>query len=92
MPYDLPLPPPWRAQGWRVKIRENESRETPHVTIWRGPASPRWRVSLRDKSFLMPPGGSRRDIPRAVRRHWALLCGAWDAMYPDNPVSRARER
>jgi hypothetical protein len=33
MAFSLPLSPPLRAQGWKVKIRDRERSEPPHVTI-----------------------------------------------------------
>src|SRR3954447_14063766 len=33
MPFDLPLTRKLRVQGWKVKIREKERVEPPHVTV-----------------------------------------------------------
>lgn len=90
MPYQLPLPARCAAEGWKVKIREKERNEPPHVTILRRTLC--WRLSLRDGTFLIPPGGSWADIDRDVRttlqlpQIWAALQATWDGKYPENPV------
>ena len=88
MPFELPIPAAVKMSGWKVKIRDKERLEPPHATIlFRMTA---WRVGLRDGRFLIPPGGSWRDVPSEVRLavsdHWEALVGAWDRMYPENPV------
>ncbi len=86
MPYELVLPAPFSAQ-WRVKIRDKERLEPPHVTIIRGTDS--WRLGLRDGRF-MDPQPPEREVPRALLAHvelnWELLKSAWNEMYPMNPV------
>lgn len=78
-----------RKAGWKIKIRDNERNETPHVTILSRETT--WRVSLRDGSFLHP-GGRWKDIPKEVQaiiedpKHRERLAEEWDAMYPENPV------
>ncbi len=51
-----------------------------------------WRVGLRDKSFLVPPGGKWADIDEEVRdlieTSWMMLQEAWDKKYPNNPISK----
>ena len=95
MPYDLPLPPPWWAQGWRAKIFENERLEEPHVTVLAPSRVRAWRVSLRTAAFMTPPGGRRREVPapirRCLRRNWRALQREWDCMYPGNPVGGRHE-
>ena len=85
-PFDLNLPARWKAAKWKVKIRDNEAVEEPHVTILRGPDV--WRVSLRDQHFL--DGGSWNDIEDEVRgailKNWKALQTAWDARFPCNLV------
>jgi len=50
LPVDF-LMPKWLQQaGWKVKIREKEIREPPHVTIIRGTDS--WRINLRTGLFI----------------------------------------
>lgn len=90
MPFDLPLPPRLRKARWKVKIREKETREPPHVTILRGTDA--WRIDLRTGEFMdrLPDPG---DVPEELIAYvladdnWRLLCDAWDAKYPNNPVS-----
>ena len=89
MPFDLPLPAPLRTARWRVKIREKENREPPHLTILRGTHA--WRINLRTGDFMdrQPDPG---DVPEEVLHHvkeennWKLLCDEWDKKYPRNPV------
>ncbi len=89
MPHELGLPKRLKAKGWKVKIREKERLEPPHVTILCGRNE--WRVGLRDQQFLVPPGGHWKEIDDEVRKlidkHWKSLRGAWDQMYPTNPIS-----
>jgi hypothetical protein len=89
MPFELELPDNNRRAGWKVKIRDRERVEPPHVTVMRGPDE--WRIGLRDGAFLVPPGGSWREIPPAVRigieRSMTELRANWDRMYPENPVT-----
>jgi hypothetical protein len=91
MPYELSLPKKIKAQGWKVKIREKERVEPPHVTIIH--KADEWRLGLRDRQLLVPPGGKLNDIDPVVMRiideNWEPLKEAWDAKYPENPVSSA---
>lgn len=88
MPYELELPDPYPDQQWKVKIRDKERVEPPHVTIICRTRS--WRLNLRDGELMTPPGGSRKEIPkpiwRCIEAHWNALCQAWDGMYPSNPI------
>ena len=88
MAYDLPLPAHLRNVGWRVKIRDKEIREPPHVTVIRKTIA--WRIDLRTRQF-MDTRPNPSDIPpeliRIVEYHWTLVCQQWDAMYPNNPVA-----
>jgi hypothetical protein len=94
MPFELPLPKKLKAEGWKVKIREKERVEPPHVTIMH--QTEEWRLGLRDTQLLEPPGGRMKDIdPRVMRiieEHWERLIEAWDAKYPDNPVSSDEDK
>jgi len=87
MAFSLPMPEPFKQQGWKAKIRDKEVLESPYVTIMRGVKV--WRLSLRDGKF-MDQGSSWRGIPGEVReeveRNWRLLHTAWDQIYPENPV------
>jgi hypothetical protein len=93
MPFDVPLPRKLEAEGWKVKIREKERVEPPHVTITH--KADEWRLGLRDKRLLVPPGGRIRDIDPAVMQiidqHWEALIEAWDEKYPENPVSSGED-
>ena len=88
MPYVLELPHPAKSAGWKVKIREKERLEPPHVTVMH--RTREWRIGLRDRRFLIPPGGRWRDLDPevrdAIREGWCELRAAWDAKYPSNPI------
>ncbi len=87
------MPRKLKAEGWTVKIREKERVEPPHVTILH--KADEWRLGLRDKRLLVPPGGRLRDIDaevmRIIEEHWERLQEAWDEKYPDNPISSAED-
>ena len=93
MPHEINLSHRLKAQGWKVKIREKERLEPPHVTILC--KKQEWRLALRDGAFLVPPGGDWDDIDEEVRQivedHWQVLQAAWDAKYPNNPISSEEE-
>ena len=93
MPFDVRLPKKLKAEGWKVKIREKERVEPPHVTIMH--KAEEWRLGLRDRQLLVPPGGRIRDIDPEVMEiidgYWERLIQAWDEKYPENPVSSAEE-
>lgn len=93
MPFQLPLPRKLKAECWKVKIREEERVEPPHITIMH--KADEWRLGLRDRQLLIPPGGRLRDIDAEVMRivdeHWERLKEAWDEKYPENPVSSAED-
>ena len=78
-----------RNARWKVKIRDKETREPPHVTIIRGTLA--WRIDLRTGEFMdaIPdPVEVPAELNRLIREHdaWQQLCDAWDEMYPNNPV------
>jgi hypothetical protein len=88
MAFSLPLPPPWDSQGWKVKIRDRERLEPPHVTILH--RSRAWRWNLRSGGFMdadPPPGDVPKEIVALVQENLARLCAEWDARYPSNPVA-----
>lgn len=88
MPFTLQLPEPWRNRGWKVKIRDRERLEPPHVTILNRARA--WRFGLRSKTFLdkkPDPKEVPREVVDAIRTNLALLREAWDRMYPENPIS-----
>jgi len=85
----IELPKKLKAQGWKVKVYDNERLEPPHLTlICREQV---WRIGLRDREFVVPPGGRWKEIDPDVRaileREWQTLCDAWDEKHPTNPVS-----
>ncbi len=86
MAFNLKLPAVLAKKRWKVKIRDRERVEDPHLTIIRGTEV--WRVCLRDGRFM--DGGSWKDMPDGlrdfVRQNWARLCAAWDQEYPYNPI------
>lgn len=88
MPFELQLPFQHRKAGWKVKIREKERLEPPHVTIIHRRRS--WRLGLRDQRFL-DPGDSWQGIPSdvksAILENLVVLCDEWNFKYTDNPVS-----
>jgi hypothetical protein len=88
--FNLRLPDALRKARWKVKIRDKETREPPHVTIIRGTEA--WRINLRTGEF-MDADPDPSDVPRAIveliheEAAWQRLCDTWDDMYPGNPVS-----
>lgn len=89
MPYNVPLTKQLRNAGWRATVFDAEGPETPHVSVlFKGEV--RWRVSLRDQRFLIPPGGGWGDMPEGLReailRDWEALRLAWDIRFPHNPI------
>lgn len=90
MAYNLPLTPALRKARWKVKIRDKETREPPHVTIIRGTEA--WRLNLRTGDFMDDSPDPRlipSDLIQLLRNEntWKSLCNQWDLMYPANPVS-----
>ena len=87
MAFQLKLPRQLAKAGLKVKIRDKERLEEPHLTIIKGTDS--WRYGLRRKTFL--DKGSWKDFPKglreAIEKNWVQLCRQWDAMYPHNPIS-----
>ncbi len=76
------------AASWKVKIRDDERGEEPHVSvIFKGSAV--YRFGLRRRTFL-----DREPDPRAVPREIVdlilarldELVAGWNQMYPENPV------
>ena len=92
MPKQFPLPGDLTAQGWKLKIRDREIREPPHVTLIRGTSS--WRWDLRSRAFM-----DREPDPRVVpdeivdllRARHPELVGSWNEKYPENPVGRTED-
>jgi hypothetical protein len=82
------LPAQLVAALWEVKIRDKERTEPPHASVLRGTQC--WRWGLRERAFLdARPAPS--DVPKALVEYLGAIhgemCGAWDEMYPHNPVT-----
>jgi hypothetical protein len=87
MAFSLRLSPRWSTQRWKVKIRDKERLEPPHVSLTRGLRT--WRLGLRSGSFLdkePDPAEVPIGLVEQVRASLDELRTAWDAMYPENPV------
>ncbi len=92
MAFSLPLPTPLPTQGWKVKIRDRERNEPPHVTILHKTRA--WRLNLRTHRFLdkdPDPGDVLQEILAEIETNWQRLCEAWDEMYPENPVDSTED-
>lgn len=95
MPIELPLPAPLKRARWKVKIREKETREPPHVSILRTTST--WRINLRTGEFMdqqPDPSTIPEELLQLIREEntWKWLCEQWDANYPDNPVSSEEDQ
>jgi hypothetical protein len=94
VPFDLSLPVRFRRARWKVKIREKETREPPHVTILRGTKA--WRINLRTGEF-MDPAPDPTDVPSGLlvyvtsEKAWKRLGEEWNKKYPNNPVEGVEE-
>lgn len=88
--YALKLPDRLRQQGWKVKIRNLERGEAPHVTIIHKTRA--WRYGLRDLRFL-DVSPNPRDVSAAViseiETRVERLRREWDIRYPENPIGSA---
>ena len=92
MPFDLHIPARFRHQGWKVKIRDKERLEPPHVSILFKDKT--WRIGLRDGKFLddsPPPAGVPGKLLDHVKISWDELCGQWNLMYPNNPLDSTED-
>lgn len=89
MPFELWLPQKFRRARWKVKIREKESREPPHVTILQ--RTDAWRIDLRTGEFMDQQPDSA-NVPVELVEYiksvkvWKQLCDEWNKKYPENPV------
>jgi hypothetical protein len=91
MPYSLALSRRWSAERWKVKIRDKERVEPPHVSLIRGTRT--WRLGLRSRSFLdkePDPAEVPSELVQEILASWDELIAEWDAMYPENPVGIRR--
>ena len=88
MPFLLELPPPWRERGWKLKIRDRERAEVPHVTVLYKRTA--WRFGLRTPGPLdsePDPTLVPAEILSEIDTHLDELRAAWDQMYPENPIT-----
>ena len=87
MPFVLLLVHRLAQQGWKVKIRDRERLEPPHVTILFKTKA--WRINLRTRKFLdkdPPPSEVPSEILSAIDESWSTLQDEWNKMYPENPM------
>ena len=87
MAFSLPLSANLKNQGWQVKIRDKEIRESPHITILR--KGKPWRWNLRERHFMdktPTPSDVPEELMALVHDNFASLCDEWDKMYPNNPI------
>jgi len=89
VPFELRLPNVVLAAAWKVKIRDRERNEEPHVSIlFKG--STVYRFGLRKQAFL-DAEPDPRDVPTEVTEfvmeHLDEFILNWDRMYPENLVS-----
>jgi hypothetical protein len=86
----FPLPQPWASRGWKLKIRDRERVEPPHVSlIFRVKT---WRFGLRDNEFLdgePDPGEVDKALVQHLLSNLEEFVAAWDTLYPHNPVRSA---
>ncbi len=91
MAYELLLPAKHKSAHWKVKVRDRERVEPPHVTLLNKTRV--WRIGLRERAFLdkePPPKEVPRDLVDYVLDHLPALIAAWNLMYPENPVEGER--
>lgn len=92
MAYSLRLPRKFKQ--WKVKIRDRETVEPPHVTLLRKAQG--WRIDLRTGEF-MDAEPDPADVPEGLVKfikaegNWQGLCEQWDSMYPHNLVESEQE-
>jgi hypothetical protein len=89
VPFELRLPNLALAQSWKLKVRENERNEEPHVSvIFKGSAV--YRYGLRRRGFLDTAPDPRLvpdEIVAFIVEHLDEFITNWDRMYPENPCS-----
>lgn len=90
MAFLLSIPDQLARAKWKVKIRDQERCEPPHVTIlWKTDA---WRWNLRTRQFMdqVPePDKVPQQLLNCIESEYDTLCQAWDEMYPNNRVGDA---
>jgi hypothetical protein len=93
MARSFPLPARFARDGWRLKIRDRERVEPPHVTLlFRTRA---WRFGLRERA-LLDRQPDHREVPAQllefIEHHMGELIEAWDELYPHNKVRSKHAR
>jgi len=87
MAFSLKLSAALTAQLWKVKVRDKERLEEPHVSIMF--KSKTWRFSIRRRVFL-DKSPDPKDVPREVvttiEESIDLLVTEWNKQYPENLV------
>ena len=93
MPITFDISADLKKSGWKVKIREKETVEPPHVTVINGLKA--WRWDLREKKFMdkKPP---KKLVPTAIvkflKENHGDIVAAWDKKYPLNKVASGDEK
>src|ERR1044071_8542827 len=86
-------PDPLGKRGWRIKIRDRERVEPPHVTILFKTKA--WRWGLRERRFLdtePEPAQVPQGLVEYLHEVLPELIAAWDETYPGNKVSSEEEK
>lgn len=81
------MAPALEKRGWKLKIRDRERVEPPHITLILKTES--WRFGLREKSFLdrkPDPDRIPGDLLAYLLEHYMDYVEGWNALYPHNPV------
>jgi len=86
MTFSLELPPGIKARRWKVKIRDSERLESPHVTVICRRKS--WRICLRTSAEMEGSDLSEvaPEVLSVIADRRDELIAAWNTLYPDNPV------
>jgi len=93
MPYNLDLSDELKNSGWKVKIREKERAEPPHVSVMKKQET--WRWGLREQAFLdkKPPAWLvPKELIEHLQANLEKLIAEWDSKYPHNPVNSEGEK
>lgn len=90
MAFNFPLSSSLKKARWKVKIRDRERCEPPHVTIIKGTDA--WRIDLRTREFMddsPDPALVPKELLNLIFEEKALrqICEQWDKMYPNDKVS-----
>ncbi len=92
MAIEFSVPAPYDKRGWKLKIRDKERVEPPHVSLLHKTRC--WRFGLREQEFLDgdPP---HRDAPGKLfddlLARTEEFVVEWDKLYPENPVYSGRD-